>query len=140
MSEWLAMQERLDRSIDHPYKWVITRDRSAEFDDNPGEPGTNMNAVGIEGPITAPNEEPEAYGIKPVLFRLMDEGDIDDCNEGHPNAVGPDHELYGVVYEGKLYDPEGMWAFGPLDDYGRPNYGCTGIKLYDDDKGVWEWV
>jgi hypothetical protein len=141
MSEYLAMQTRIASAEDHPYAWVITRDRSAELSDEPGEPGTNDNAVGVEGPGNAPEELLElARAGRGVRFRLMDEGDIDDVNAGEPGAVEPGHELYGVVYEGVLVGPGQDWPFGPLDDYGRGNYGCVGIKLYDEATGEWEWV
>lgn len=133
MSEWLAKQERIRHSLEHPYSWKITRDRDAEL--NGGE-----SSVGVEGPRTAPDDDPEALCIPATLFRLLDEGDIDDCNAGAPGAVEEGHELYGVVYEGVLYDPEGEWPFGPLDDYGRPNYGCTGIQHFNPDTEKWEEV
>jgi hypothetical protein len=133
MSEALARAARVEHSLSHPYAWRITRDRSAEL--TGGE-----SAVGVCGPSTAPDGDPDAAGIGAVLFRLMDEGDLDECWADQPGAVTKGHELYGVVYEGLLYDPEGEWPFGPLDDFGRPNDGCIGIKLFDEERGVWEWV
>ncbi len=135
-----AEQARLERSIEYPYMWRITRDRSAEFEDVPAEPGTNSNAVGIEGPSTAPDVgDPDELGVPGrIRFRLLDEGDIDECNYDNPKAVQRGHELYGVVYEGVMWDPEGEWPFGPLDDYGRPNYGCTDIQHFNEKTGKWE--
>jgi hypothetical protein len=132
MSEWLAQQARVAHSLDHPYAWRITRDRDAEL--NGGE-----SAVGVEGPSTAPDGDPDELGVPGrVRFRLLDEGDIDECNYDNPKAVQRGHELYGVVYEGILWDPEGEWPFGPLDDYGRPNYGCTDIQHFNEATGKWE--
>jgi hypothetical protein len=132
MSEWLAQQARIEHSLTHPYMWRITRDRDHELN------GGGESAVGVVGPSTAPEDDPEEYGVKAIRFRLLDEGDIDECNYDNPNAVQRGHELYGVVYEGVLYDPEEEWPFGPLDDYGRPNYGCTDIQHFNEKTGKWE--
>jgi hypothetical protein len=141
MSEYMAMLARIAYAEDHPYAWVITRDRSAELSGEPAEPGTNNNAVGIEGPRNAPDQLLEAARAgKGIRFRLLDEGDIDECCADEPGAVTEGHELYGVVYEGWLVDPLEEWPFGPLDDYGRPNYGCVGIQHFDEASGKWEWV
>jgi hypothetical protein len=141
MSEWLAQMARVEHSLDHPYAWRITWDRSAELSGEDAEPGTNANAVGIEGPVTAPDGDPDELGVPGrVRFRLLDEGDIDECNYDNPKAVRRGHELYGVVYEGVLWDPEGEWPFGPLDDYGRPNYGCTDIQHFNETTGQWEYI
>jgi hypothetical protein len=133
MSEALARAARIEHSLEHPYAWKITRDRGAEL--TGGD-----SAVGVTGPSTAPEGDPEECGVPGTLFRLLDEGDIDDCYEEEPGAVTKGHELYGVMYEGILYDPEGEWPFGPLDDFGRPNDGCIGIQHYDPDQDTWEWV
>jgi hypothetical protein len=135
MSEALAQAARVSHAEEHPYAWVITRDRDHELG------GSGESSVGVAGPGNAPEDLLElARAGEGVRFRLMDEGDLDMCNEGEPGAEAEGHELYGVVYEGVLVDPEQEWPFGPLDDYGRPNYGCIGIKLFDEASGVWEWV
>jgi hypothetical protein len=41
-----------------------------------------------------------------------------------------------VVYEGLLLDPEEMWDFAPVDDYGKPTYTAIGIQ-YRDKNGEW---
>lgn len=44
-------------------------------------------------------------------------------------------------YEGYLHDPdEDASLFEPLDDFGRPNAGCTGIKYRDSKTKEWEWL
>ncbi len=90
--------------------WAITKDLIAE----PGAlPGTNSNAVGLTGPrnnkLTA-----EMIGHSPFRkpFRLLDD----------------DGDLY---YEGVLVGDE----FGPLDDFGEPNAGCTRIHIKEN--GIW---
>jgi hypothetical protein len=139
MSEALAKAARIEHAEGHPYAWVITRDRDLEL--NGDGDGRYESSVGVEGPSNAPDDLLAlAKQGKGTRFRTFDEGDIDDCNEDHPGAVAADHELYGVVYEGVLVDPEGEWPFGPLDDYGRPNYGCIGISLFDEKKQIWEEV
>lgn len=45
-----------------------------------------------------------------------------------------DKNLY---YSGTIWgDYDG---FEPLDDFGMPNAGCTGIQ-YKNDEGEWEWL
>lgn len=46
-----------------------------------------------------------------------------------------DNELY---YTGRLVGDD-VAGFEPLDDYGMPNAGCTGIK-YKSKDGVWEYL
>ena len=93
--------------------WTITRDHLADPD---ARQGTNGNAVGIIGPrgttLTAKQiaEHPDA---KP--FRMTD----DDGN---------------LYYEGFLIGDE----FAPLDDFGEPNAGCTGIQVKEN--GLWREV
>lgn len=118
-----------------PYAWVITRDRSAELNPN------SRSEVGTEGPSNAPDEllDQAKLGVG-VRFRLTDEGDIDECYADAPGAVTRGHETYGLVYEGIILDPFDEWPFGPLDDFGRPNYGCVGIQLFNDETGKFEEV
>lgn len=52
------------------------------------------------------------------LFRLYDD-DQELIYEGRYIDTGPDDEL-------------GEEAFGPLDDYGMPNFGCTEIRYRED--------
>ena len=39
-----------------------------------------------------------------------------------------------------LGDENSEDAFGPLDDYGMPGYGCTGIKYKNETTGKWEYL
>jgi len=61
--------------------------------------------------------------------------DIDTTTPGKQfRMFDDDWELY---YEGTIWgDYDG---FEPLDDFGMPAAGCTGIK-YRNDKGEWEWL
>jgi hypothetical protein len=54
--------------------------------------------------------------------------------EGTPfRMYDDDNELY---YEGFLFGNE----FGPLDDYGTPNAGCTRIDVFEKKDGKEGWV
>lgn len=92
------------------YGWIIDVDHDADND----EPlATNSNAVGLTGPRNINPEDQQALknggGRR---FRMYDD----------------DGEL---VYEGRFIgDSEGDDGFGPLDDFGAPNYGCTSIQYY----------
>ena len=101
------------------YAWIIDKDHIK----NESEPeGTNCNAKGVCGPRGATEAEIESLkngaGTK---FRLFDD----------------DNNLY---YEGRLLgDPESEDGFGPLDDFGMPNAGCTYIE-YKNANGKWEML
>ena len=102
------------------YGWIIDKDHLAEPGD---EPGTNCNAVGIVGPSAAPDrlvaflqdrDWDERDGVDVYTFKMYD----------------GDGELY---YTGRMITDEGKTEeayFGPLDDYGMPNAGCTSIRYY----------
>ena len=45
-----------------------------------------------------------------------------------------DGELY---YEGVYLGPDDESMFGPLDDFGTPNAGCTSIQ-FKNARGAWE--
>lgn len=114
--------------------WIITKDKIAETD----EPeGTNLNAKGLTGPrIASENDVKRLQAGEGTRFRMLDDdGEIyyygrwleeDDCTEAYTE---------GFYSE----DPE----FSPLDNFGRPNAGCTELQ-YDngkrDAKGkvIWE--
>lgn len=102
------------------YAWVVDKDHLA---DEGEEPGTLAgNAATITGPGGAP------AGLLAKLaagegrrFRLYDD----------------DGELY---YDGRIISIEGAGSeddFGPLDDFGMGNAGCTSIQ-YKNDQGKWE--
>ncbi|HID40635.1 MAG TPA: hypothetical protein EYP33_00575 [Pyrodictium sp.] len=41
-----------------------------------------------------------------------------------------------IYYYGRSSDKDSEDAFSPLDDFGRPNAGCTEIQYYEN--GKWE--
>ena len=56
------------------------------------------------------------------------------ANEAQFRMFDDDGELY---YSGSIWgDYDG---FEPLDDFGMPSAGCTGIQ-YQNDKGEWKWL
>lgn len=96
------------------YGWIIDKDFNPDPD---ARPGTNSNAVGVMGPSSISKEHVEQLrhgeGHK---FRMED----DDGN---------------VCYEGRFVgEPGTEEAFGPLDDFGTPNAGCTNIYYWVDNQ------
>jgi hypothetical protein len=88
--------------------WIIDIDLIAE----PGaKPRTNANAIGVAGPSGYNGDGSELL----YKFRMKD---------GDGN----------VYYYGRSGDDS---DFGPLDDFGTPNAGCTDIE-YLNEKGYWE--
>lgn len=89
------------------YRWIITHDYVAD----PGaRPGTNSNAVGVMGSSGCDLN----LRSNPQIFYLYD--DDDECYAS------------GILYTtDEAYNGEAL--FSPLDDYGRPNWGCTQIKV-----------
>lgn len=146
-------------AVQHPYAWIITRDRWQEHCDaaraagqEPLDPGYRT-AVGVVGPSNAPEafitalldgganyalmfeRDGKRREAKAVQFRMVDEGDL-DADEDDPGSVPKSHPDHAVIYEGWLLDPEEMWEFGPLDDYGVPMGTAIGIQ-YRDSSGMW---
>ncbi len=102
------------------YCWIITVDH---FADPKAKLGSNARAFGLSGPSGTTDKDAARALRDGEEFRMYD----DDKN---------------LVYEGKIIiDREDMdvTLFEPLDDFGRPNFGCTGIQ-YQDENGVWEWL
>jgi hypothetical protein len=104
------------------YAWLIYRDDLAVE----GSPAPSPdNAAGTMGPSDAPE----------ALVGRLHAGD------GHPfRLYDDDGDLY---YSGRIvFDPPtsvtalGNAAFGPLDDFGGPNAGCTEIR-YRYPNGSW---
>lgn len=115
----------------NPYAWVITRDRDHELH------GTSESEVGTAGPRQADEAMIERARTGGRRFRLLDEGDIDQGAIADGKDVDPDER--GVVYEGLIWTeggPGGDADFGPLYDFGTPNYGCVEIQYRDGE----EWV
>lgn len=101
------------------YGWIITKDHIAE---SGATPGTNANAVGVIGPRDiSPEHQAALQRGTGRAFRMYDD----------------DGELY---YSGRIVGENaielGQDAFGPLDDYGRPNAGCTEIRYMEG--GKWQ--
>ncbi|TDB69339.1 hypothetical protein [Micromonospora sp. KC721] len=123
--------ERAALFPEHPYAWVIIRDRDHEVH------GTSESEVGTAGPSQATDEMVEWARTQGRPFRMLDEGDIDAGAIADGKDVAP--EEHGVVYEGLIWtrDEPGTEAdFGPLQDFGEPNYGCVDIQ-YRNERGEW---
>lgn len=98
------------------YGWIIDKDHFAD-----GKPGTVENAVGTIGPgrITAKDRDQLMMG-KGHQFRMFNGDNV-------------------LIYEGRLIgDHESEDGFGPLDDFGTPNFGCTSIEYLCH--GKWEML
>lgn len=94
-------------------EWTITIDNLADPD---AKPATNANAVGIIGPSGATKTADQIrFHHDAVQFRLLDDDD----------------EVY---YVGFMVGNEN--EFAPLDDFGKPNAGCTSIQYLKE--GSWE--
>lgn len=102
------------------YAWVIDKDHLAEEGAEPGS--LAGNAATVIGPGAAPDE---------LLAKLA-------AGEGRGFCLfDDDGELY---YEGRIVSSEGEGSeddFGPLDDFGMPNAGCTSIE-YQNAEGKWK--
>ena len=97
--------------------WVITKDWLADEFSRPG----SENAVGISGPEGCPlNARGIASSPEVKRFRLYD----DD------NGL----TYSGLMVVGDEIDAELM----PLDNYGRPNAGCTIMRVLNVVTGEWE--
>ena len=102
------------------YAWVIDRDLIFEPPDSETAPPRPDSRVGLTGPRNA----------SPALLDQLRVG------RGHPfRMLDGDGE---VCYEGRLAgDPTSEDGFGPLDDLGEPDAGCTSIEYLQPD-GEWE--
>lgn len=92
------------------YAWIITTDLV-------DAPGTNLNAVGMTG----------SKGANPALLATLANGGGDTFQ-----LYDDGHDCY---YTGRIVGS--YKGFEPLDDFGAPNAGCTGIKFirsYDYDQ------
>lgn len=86
--------------------WIIDVDHDA---DKTAKAPSNANAVGMIGPRAYKGDGSELHN----KFRMLTD----------------DRE---VVYEGRSGDNS---DFGPLDDFGQPNYGCTIIQYWQAGPG-----
>lgn len=138
---WMIERERHAISLDHPYGWIITRDRNYEINEAHRTAGAEVlnddaSQVGTIGPRSIPADiEGRLRAGEGIEFRLVDEGDLDDCNDNEHGAVDEGHRDYAVVFEGRLIDPEQLWDFGPLNDFGAGV--AVGIQYRDAQTGQW---
>jgi hypothetical protein len=113
--------------------WIITKDKIA---DAGAAEGTNSNAKGLIGPSTATEADIKRLQAgEGTRFRLLDDdGEIyyygrqletSECTEEYENG------FWGAESE-----------FAPLDNFGRPNAGCTELQYPNgkDDKGKVIWT
>lgn len=96
------------------YAWIIDVDHLFE-ESEPGEPGWTPNEAGITGPYEATEAD---------LLRLKaGEGDTFQMFDDDGNLY---YTGRCVVSNGMTFEDEEP-CFGPLDDFGMGNAGCTSI-------------
>lgn len=117
------------------YAWLICEDL---YDTDPAE-----SAVGVIGPHDAPDALIERLRAgEGCHFRLCDEGDAElpYIYAGRLVSIDPEdekirvenREINGRQVPLVVQSPDSEEAaFGPLYDFGAPNFGCTEI-LYKD--------
>lgn len=109
------------------YGWIITKDHLDQEHSPQG--GASWSDAGTVGPRNVPTDiERRLKGGAGLHFQMFD----------------ADDELY---YSGRyIGGPEGdeetsqtlsQMAFGPLDDFGEPNAGCTRIAYWDHETEQW---
>lgn len=107
------------------YAWIIDKDYLAEPNAEPGS--LAYNAATVTGPSDAPEE----------LIDLLKRSE----KRGKPfRMYDDDGELY---YRGRVIAQDGheldeRTEFGPLDDFGRGNAGCTDIRYWDNSSKKWK--
>lgn len=108
--------------------WIITKDK---ITDGEAPEGTNLNARGLIGPsIATKNDEARLRAGEGVPFRMLD----DDGEIYYYGRILEESECT-PQYEGNYFGGES--EFAPLDNFGRPNAGCTDIQ-YKNKEGKWE--
>lgn len=90
--------------------FIIDRDC---YPDKEAPEGTNLNATGVMGPGNYTGDGSELK----IKFKLLDDDQT-------------------VLYEGRMSEID----FEPLDCFGEPNAGCTGIQYYDIATEEWVWI
>ena len=85
------------------YRWIITKDRISDPD--------GKNYVGTQGPHNCD----ESLKDNPQHFSLYD-GDNICYAEGMMYSTDEEHNYADAL-------------FAPLDNFGRPNWGCAYIKV-----------
>jgi hypothetical protein len=92
------------------YAWIITRDHFAVGD-------TDDNDIGVIGPRGATVEQISALRAGAGRHFRMYDDDGEHYYDGRIVGVGTGRNLSDE-------------AFGPLDDFGMPNAGCTEIRYF----------
>jgi hypothetical protein len=100
-----------------PYAWII----------HTSYPEGTAVKVETSGPHNASDEMLAAAARSGIPFAMYDDDGI-------------------LYYRGRYIDADMMAgesglggdAFGPLDDYGKPNAGCTEIRYRDPVTGKWD--
>ena len=109
------MDER-ERKVIMP--WIIDFDVNG---DRSKRAPCNANATGMMGPGGYEGDGSELT----KRFRMS-------CDDGNVcPACG--HAGREVVYYGRAHED----YFGPLDNFGEPNYGCNTIEYWDENLSEW---
>ena len=99
------------------YAWIITKNCLENEKMFVAGPGDNPDSAKVDAWIA----ELENGGGE--AFKIYDDDDV-------LNMTGR------FIEDGE----NGEDCFGPLDDYGMPSWGCTGIKYRNKATGKWEYV
>ena len=103
-----------------------------------------------------PNKVAIGWAITKVISSSLDQDEIKNWGPRNTKFTREEIETKGVsfrmfdddgelYYEGKFFDPSmespdslGEEAFKPLDDFARPNAGCTEIRYKNSKTNKWE--
>jgi hypothetical protein len=101
--EWFDHTAEVELKNSWQYAWIITKDHLADIP---------PDRAGTTGPRAAPQSLLEQLKAgEGWRFRMKDD----------------DGE---IVYEGRYLSVPDDWGFGPLDDFGTPDAGCTSIEFF----------
>jgi len=118
------------------YGWIITKDLLAEETLRTGEGDGFVTEVGVIGPSNIhPGLEARLANGEGLRFRMKDD-DGEVMYEGR--IVFEDHDIKvtryvpfdGVRFTRGITDSVPEEGFGPLNDFGMPNAGCTSIEYW----------
>lgn len=110
------------------YAWIVDKDHIA---DPSARPGSYCNAPGLTGPRNAPDDLVARLAKGEGRKWQMFDDDGERYYDGRIVFTDPDDENGNG-----LTLPEE--AFGPLNDFGTGNAGCTEIKYRID--GEWRMI
>lgn len=107
------------------YAWIIDKDHLAEPTD---APGTNLNAVGVIGPRTAPKAMSAQLsagkrGKNVYTFRMYD----DDGELYYTGRLMINDTERETLRDGVTPTVSERACYAPLADYGMPNAGAVSI-------------